>query len=962
MLHGLWRASVEPLQESPLAARQFHLYSLHPQVEGEAHQQSTGTCSKMMMRRLGQVLRGAGITLATLSFGWMPPRAAALNDLFEIKLYGRWKVEFPTTAFFGNRQALNEKWAVVSADFASEDGVQAHGSVQIFNAATGAFVRKLKAPGEPVTFGRFGSALALSGDILVVGAQGMDGNRGAAYVFNVKTGLLMRTLTVAGAAANDNLGCSAAIAGSCILLGARGYNGSRGAVYAYDLVTWASLGRLDLGANGVANDVLGSAVAAEGDLALVGAQGTGGGKGAAHLFDLQTLQLVQSYAPAALVTSDAFGQSVALSRSRVFVGAPGRTSKGGVFYNRLADGVAMQELTAFDGVTGDGFGRGIASDAGMLLVGAYGVGSGAGAAYLYEADSLTGNLVFVRKFQARDKRPPPADALFGGTLTMCGNTALIGAYYDDTQATNSGAAYLIGPLLAPMPSLAKAAARGDSAPGVPETTFNVLGDAVINAQRHVAFSSTLAGTGSGGGKDSGVWTTLGQAPGALGLAVVSRKALSPGGPLVQAAGMPFFGSLQHLIMPLTLKAGTGTPAVTTATSKLLVDFDSTGVRTELAMSGAETGVASFGPAKVLSFVETVQAQAGAQNYWANTVALTKAAGVTAVNDSGILLRNHTTKDGYREGVDTLPGSGVFYGQFTGRVALQLEHAAFSAATAGPVATNQVVVSRLVPSGQPLIMAQKGDPVPDFPVTQTFAAFLGEGSLITGDVLYRATVTGAGVTTTNNEGVWASSLAQAKHQVLRKGQTVPGTSLTVGRIIQVWGAAGLDEPVAYVLVQLKGAGVTSANDQALLHVYEGSTAAAPVVRIMIREGDSALDGGTGTIGTISRVIVDGYSGACLVLATLAGAPAGMDQALYTGRQLGITSAEAALRKPTMFLRKGWRFDGQPGRVKSISVPAGTVTAGGFGATGRPTCLSWNHTLAVTVEFENGVRQIMVGDVP
>lgn len=892
----------------------------------------------------------------------VPGTGRALNDLFEQKLFGRWNTgSTPSFYYQGYHVLLNEKWAVMSSEFISEGGGAA-GGVHVYNAVTGAFVRKLNPPGGPVAGVQFGYSLALSGDLLAVGCVGFDGFRGRVFVFDLKTGVLKQTLSVAGGASGDSLGVSVAIAGRRVLAAAPGYNASRGAVYVYDIVTGAALGRIDRGGSAVASDRLGVSVAAEGALVLIGAPGVSSSAGAAYLFNAETLAQVFAY-EGYCAAGDAMGQSVAMSRDRLFVGAPNRNAfKGSVFWGTRRGG-GLFEMTAPDAAASDSFGHSVAADAGMLLVGAYGCDAYTGAGYLYESNTVT-TPVFVRRIQPRDAQ---SGSYFGISVSLCGSTAMMGAYDDDTQALGAGAAYLMRPLIVPLTGMTKVAAKGEFAPGVPEATFNVMSDASVNGPNRYAFSATLAGAGSNGGKDSGVWTNMDLTPGNLQLALRSRQVL-PAGEEVVSLGVPFCAEQGHVLMPVTMKVGTGTTPVTAATAKWLMDYDTAGTLTFFDSTGRTPGVGTFAGSKTQSFVETVQGDRDAQNHWATTVSLLKGPGLstTATNDSGVLIHNGAPVEGYREGADAIPGGGEFYGQFTGRVSLLIDRAVFSAATAGPAGTNQIIVHKGALFGSPVTAARKGDPAPESLGSPFLSSFLGESSDGGGQVLYRATLAGGtGLSTANNEGIWLCEPGLVKHQILRKGQTIPGTALTVGKILGVWGgqfSTSSGMAVAYVLVQLKGAGVTPATDQALLHVYEGSTALLPNIAILLREGDPVEDAGTGTIAVINRVIAEGYQGGYLALVTLAGAPKGTELAVLTGRRAGNATTTSILRRPIMYLRKGWLFDGQPGRIKSFSVPANTVTPGGFGATGRPSPLGWSFRTMITVEFENGVRQIMDGYNP
>ncbi|MCB1086626.1 MAG: hypothetical protein KDM63_06245 [Verrucomicrobiae bacterium] len=98
------------------------------------------------------------------------------TDLSYQKLFGRW-TGFPAGSppvGYGigadlNTAAKSEKWIVVGDAGAAERGQPVEGGVQVFNAVTGAWVRKLLPPLPATATQRFGGAVAISGDIALVG-------------------------------------------------------------------------------------------------------------------------------------------------------------------------------------------------------------------------------------------------------------------------------------------------------------------------------------------------------------------------------------------------------------------------------------------------------------------------------------------------------------------------------------------------------------------------------------------------------------------------------------------------------------------------------------------------------------------------------------------------------------------------------------------------------------------------
>ena len=903
------------------------------------HHTLTALSSGMSISR--KVSKTAGLAMASLMALVSSTPSQAANDLNQLKLFGRWSS--PALSGYGTSMdvATNEKWTIAGHNSASEQ-IGGQGGLQVHNSVTGAWTRKILPPGPAVLNSRFGVSVALSGDLAVVGASGVATNTGAAFIYNVSTGVLVRTLSATGGVVGDQFGSAVAFSGKRVLVSAVARDSAKGAVYLFDATTGTQLNRFDLGAGGVASDRFGSSLAVDGNVLLVGASGRDADKGAAYLYDLTTFQQLAVLQPAALAAGDRFGSSVALSGVQAVVGAPARASdKGGVFVIDRRDGTTVA-LTAPDGVAGDVFGAAVSADADKVIVGApskAGAGTQTGSVYLFDLHTKA----FIRQVSPVDG---VSNTNFGFHVSLCGNTAAVTSMGDDTLALDAGAAYLVRPLIVPLSKLTKAAAKGDFAPSSPDTTFNTLGDGFINSDGEVSFLSTLLGTGASGA-DNGLWTEL-KTPNTLQLSLKSKNVLVPS-IVVQSIGTALSNLDTHDILLATLKPGVG--GITGLSNKRIFDQSSSAL---VSVISSNDPMALFANAKISTFGEIVQSNQSLQNRWAVAVNLRPEAvtSTTALNDTAVIAYN-TTSEGIREG-SAVPSLGVDYGQFSGRLAYHYTSYQFGAATTGPASNNQVVIQKFV--GSPaVVVAQKGLPAPGV-AGAVFASFLGETAGPGETVLYRATISGAGVVASNNEGLWTRTVGGVHALIMRKGQALGFSGLTVAKFVKSWATAG-ERFLAQV--QVAGPGVNAANDQAVVLIQEDAS-----FLVLMREGDVAMGcDGAATIGVLGSVEVDPFSGNYAIISTLAGAPVGTELAMYTGDvTLGNATTLATHRRPNLFLRKGWLYDNQPGKVKSISLPATNMPASGFGGTGRSRAISWAGNLAVTVEFDNGARQIMKGLVP
>jgi hypothetical protein len=253
--------------------------------------------------------------------------------------------------------------------------------------------------------GYLGDSVAISADGSTIVA-GMINNsvNSAAYVF-VKpgggwaTGTQTAKLTGSDVVTNDNFGFSVAINadGSTIVVGVEGKNSFRGAAYVFlrggGWATRTEAAKLTA-SDGAANDGLGSSVAinANGSTIVAGADGatvgSTSGQGAVYVF-LQGGGWATGTEIAKLTASDGtpsanLGAAVAISAdgSTIVAGARGTTIAGkyqqGAVYRYVkpgggwATGTETAELTASDGAGGDllGYSVGINSDGLIIVAGA----------------------------------------------------------------------------------------------------------------------------------------------------------------------------------------------------------------------------------------------------------------------------------------------------------------------------------------------------------------------------------------------------------------------------------------------------------------------------------------------------------------------------------------------------------------------------------------------------------------
>jgi hypothetical protein len=130
---------------------------------------------------------------------------------------------------FGTSVAISGNLAIVGAHQEDETGNAASGKAYIYSAVTGSLLYTLNNPNAYGTSfaDRFGEPVAISGNYAIVGATGEDDaggeDSGKAYIFNTNNGQLLYTLNnpnAYGTSQTDLFGTSVAISGNLAIVGA----------------------------------------------------------------------------------------------------------------------------------------------------------------------------------------------------------------------------------------------------------------------------------------------------------------------------------------------------------------------------------------------------------------------------------------------------------------------------------------------------------------------------------------------------------------------------------------------------------------------------------------------------------------------------------------------------------------------------------------------------------------------
>ena len=313
----------------------------------------------------------------------------------------------------------------------------------------------------------FGGSVSVAGDVALVGAPYADPGSGtyagAVYVFERNAGGAnawgqVKKLTAADGAANDLFGYSVSVAGDVALVGAAEKENWTGAAYVFErnaggANAWGQVRKLTA-ADGASWDYFGGSVSVAGNVALVGAAEKENWTGAAYVFErnaggANAWGQVRKLTAADGASWDYFGGSVSVAGNVALVGAAEKENWTGAAYvfERNAGGTnawgQVRKLTAADAASWDYFGSSVSVAGNVALVGAEGADgneNGTGAAYVFERNAGGTNAWGqVRKLTAPDGAEWDS---FGGSVSVAGSVALVGAEGADGNENGTGAAYV----------------------------------------------------------------------------------------------------------------------------------------------------------------------------------------------------------------------------------------------------------------------------------------------------------------------------------------------------------------------------------------------------------------------------------------------------------------------------------------------------------------------------------------
>jgi hypothetical protein len=338
------------------------------------------------------------------------------------------------------------------------------GAVYVFARSENGWRQSAKLlPSDGAEGDAFGGNVALYGGVVAIGAINDDDNgenSGSVYIFEQRSGSWKQTAKIIApdGAAGDAFGQSIALWRNKMVIGAPhddDFGDSSGSVYTFvrEQERWQPRQKL-LSPNGRPGDVFGINVDQYDKTIAVGADlddEVATDAGAVFIFTLTDdgwKQRAKLTAPDGAET-DIFGVRVSLFEDTALVSARrdddpvhGRDSGSVYVFRRNQTGWHLEaKLTASDGAADDRFGQSVAMGKNTAIVGAIHAdeaGENAGAAYLFTRSGE--NWDSGKKVIAGD---PRSNAVFGWTISLDDDVALISAARDPSNGENSGAAYII---------------------------------------------------------------------------------------------------------------------------------------------------------------------------------------------------------------------------------------------------------------------------------------------------------------------------------------------------------------------------------------------------------------------------------------------------------------------------------------------------------------------------------------
>ena len=311
----------------------------------------------------------------------------------------------------------------------------------------------------------FGIIPCIKDDMIVVGAFYDDNEKGSAYVFKKPaTGWTDMTetakLTASDGESGDRFGRAVDIYNNTVIIGAYHDDDETGSAYIFEKPTTGWKDNTEIakltGSNISNNSYLAASVAINDEVAALSYSYTNDTKtGAVYLYKKPLSGWTNMTESAVLTASDnatkiRFGYPVTISENTLITGCYHdddngyRSGSAYIFQKPLAGWASMTEtakLLPSDGNNSDRFGWSIDLSGNIAVIGAYennDNGTNSGSAYVYISDDNWESMTETYKILPEDGN---SLAKFGYDVSISENQIMVGASEDDDVGVNSGSVY-----------------------------------------------------------------------------------------------------------------------------------------------------------------------------------------------------------------------------------------------------------------------------------------------------------------------------------------------------------------------------------------------------------------------------------------------------------------------------------------------------------------------------------------
>ena len=760
---------------------------------------------------------------------------------------------------FGASTALTERWAVIIESPFSQDS-----AAHVYDAATGRYLRTLRhkpAQGSPIFL-----SVHVQENRALIGMSMPGGLPGKAVLYDLVTGA--EVMTFSGLTSRTTFGGTVRLQDEFAIIGAPGTPSQAGAVFIHYAATGALKQTLSapIQANG---DAFGAALYSVPGTLVIGAPGHGVGNGAVMIANLGSGLNTMNFN---LGTGVRFGHSLCGSGHWVCVGSQESANllSGRVYPLRLDS--AGGGYTAI-GTGDDSFLRGVLAQDGALIASAY---DGTAIEFFDASDGFTAPHLHTMEREELGIN-------FLSSLQLASGRMLVADQYGTFDGmSQAGTAFLVLGLTTPL-KVREVGTSGSWMAGLGNAVVTSLHESTVTPDGWPHLVSSTSGPDSDQGRDVGLWLGAGTAG-----EILHSKSRDPYLNLRRGApGRLLSNNTFRSVYQVTL---TG-PGVAPHTNRLICSAKMPDIKAVLFRTGT-----SLPGAGVVSSLRHISQSSGYDALLASVSFRAGEAGVTAANDSGVLEMNTATglfNQVIKES-SLPPGLTDAHGQFLPRSAFASNASSYVSALLGDPASSQGLFLKRHNMPEVLI-ARRGAPAPGV-TGALFSSFLGENVGAFSSSLFRASLTGPGINSANNEGIWVGS-----DLVARKGDPVPGMApgikwLRFLRCAPLRTQSGVIG--ALIHARIAGPGVTAANNGIFF-----SSQVAGTQMVLLRKGDLAPGCHGARIAALQQMVtVDDSHYAMLV--SLRGCPAHTNQAVLVGNaDFGGPASSWAGRRPHLRLRKG-----------------------------------------------------------